>query len=388
MTTNLTQASHQWATRPADERFWTLDDMHRQTVLHRRASQELEQPLSQCRLVSTDRGVEMVLAGQERTARVGHFAFTQVCRKLNAPASYMRTLPSDLAVECLENSRGHADARGDRILLLDHTDQSSPRLRATTSSKYFRVWNHEIVEGLLGLREQGWVVPPARPTGIEGEQTRIATEDDVIDFGDSPLSVKVGDTIAPAGLYASDHDMFAFMIHPEVVIDNGVSPAGMRRGTMVRQSEVGSCSIWKLDFLFDTVCGNHIVWDAREIRETRVRHMGTSVEENWVAMIRSIGENLQESASEQEAAIKKAQQFIIGEGRDEIINALFRGRWTSKRVAGAAYDLAVEHESVHGNPNSMWGMVSGLTRLSQETTYADERTAMDRAAGKMLAAIA
>ena len=387
MTLNLMQASDQWATRPNDERFWSLSDMHAATLAHRNASTEVLRPMKDCNLTATDRGVAMEFM-DGGAAEVSHYAFTQVCRQLGAPASYLRQLPSRLAVDCLNTNAGRLENPDkERNLLLDTSDPSRYRVRATTSDRYVRVWNHELVEALQGLESEGWVVPPARPTGLEDAgTTRIATVNDCIDFGTaSPLTVKPGDEIAPAGLYASDHDMFAFLINPEIEIDNGLSPAGMRRGTMLRQSEVGACSIWKLDFLFDTVCGNHIVWDAREVSETRVRHMGSSVEDNWVAMVRNITEEAQMSAQEQEADIKRAQEIILGSGRDEIMSLLFKHRWATKRLAGSAFDAAEEHSELHGDPHSLWGMVSGMTRLSQKSKYADERASLDRAAGKMLA---
>jgi hypothetical protein len=299
----------------------------------------------------------------------------------------MRDLPAHLAKDCLNHSVRHLTG-SDRLLLVDEARPDRPRLRAMTSTRYTRVWNHMIVEALLGLESEGWVVPPARPTGMEQTKTRIATQDDVIDFGDSPLSVKVGDEIAPAGLYASDHDMFAFLIHPDIVIDNGLSPAGMRRGTMVRQSEVGASSIWKLDFLFDTVCGNHIVWGATDIKQTTVRHMGreSSVDASWMAMIEDISDSAQMGAAQQEQDIRRAQEIILGEGREEIVNLLFKKRWTTRKVAEAAYTSAEAHADQHGNPNSLWGMVSGMTRISQQHAFADKRTQLDREAGRMLSA--
>ena len=48
------------------------------------------------------------------------------------------------------------------------------------------------------------------------------------------------------------------------------------------------------------------------------------------------------------------------------------------------YELAIEHETTDGDPRTAWGMANGLTRLSQSLPYADERVALDRAAGKVL----
>lgn len=385
---NLTQAHDQWSSRPDDERFWTLEEMHNQTLAYCLNSEEVEMEASDCKLFETDRGISMRTGtGPDDSAEVSHYAFTQVCRQLGAPPSYLRQLPNRLVVDCLETARtsmGHDDRS--RSLLLDMTYSDRPLLRATTSSRYVRVWNHRLVEQLMGLKSEGWIVPPARPSGnTESERTRIATDADCVDFGASPLTVKPGDEIAPAGLYASNHDMFAFMIHPDIVIENGLSPAGMRRGTMIRQSEVGACSIWKLDFLFDTVCGNHIVWNAKDVKETRVIHKGNSVEDNWLAMVSSITEEAQMSASDQEADIRRAQELVIAKGKDAMIELLFKKRWTSKRDAASAYDLAAENRHAHGNPDSAWGIVSGLTLLSQKSGHADGRAKMDQAAGKILA---
>lgn len=385
--TNLTQAHHEWATRPTDQRFWDLDEMYLATLRSANCATEVSIPTHDLRIYALDDGDLAVALPDERRARLGHYAFGQVCSTFGAPAGYMRQLPSYLAKDCLMHSSGRQD-RTDRLLLVDESRIERPRLRAMTSTRYTRVWNHLIVDALRNLQDEGWVVPPARPTNQPGERTRIATEADVVDFGDSPLSVQVGDEIAPAGLYASDHDMFAFLIHPDRVVENGLSPAGMRRGTMIRQSEVGASSIWKLDFLFDTVCGNHIVWGAQQVQRTSVRHMGStnSVDAAWAAMIEDIAEGADAGAAQQEADIRRAQQVILGNGRDEIVELLFKKRWTTRKVADAAYTSAVAHEEQHGDPNSLWGMVSGITRISQQHGFADQRAHLDRDAGKMLAA--
>jgi hypothetical protein len=392
---NLMHASSEWADRPDDERFWNLDEMQAATAFNRRTSTEAVVDLAQARIEAHPGRRSMYFIDGEANApipssRLSNYAFGQLCRTFEAPASYLRTLPVDLAVDCMEDGRrrwlAHGGAAATRQLLYQGRESGEAILRAATSERYVRVWNAEIVERLQGLREQGWVVPPARPVDIDSPRTRIATEDDVIDYGhESALTVKAGDTIGPAGLYASDHDMFAFLIHPDVVIEDGESPGGLRRGTMVRQSEVGDCAIWKLDFLLNTVCGNHIVWGAQDVRETRVRHTGSEVGERWMAMVRSISEYAQGSAAEQEAQIRNAKELVLGDSREEVMDFLFGKRMLGKRDAGAAYDLAEEFESVHGNPRSLWGMVQGVTRLSQQTAHADSRASLDIAAGKILA---
>ena len=48
--------------------------------------------------------------------------------------------------------------------------------------------------------------------------------------------------------------------------------------------------------------------------------------------------------------------------------------------------IGCERKTVMGNPDprSVWGFVQGMTRHSQTLPYADARTAMDKAAGKVM----
>ena len=76
--------------------------------------------------------------------------------------------------------------------------------------------------------------------------------------------------IAPAGLYASDHDCFAFMVNESVTVDDG-SDGGLCRGFFVSNSEVGAASL-KFTSLYRSVCGNHIVWGAKQAQERHCPH--------------------------------------------------------------------------------------------------------------------
>ena len=391
--TNLTQAHKQWAERPADERFWTIDEMHQATLQSCQESVEVSTTLEGCEFHGGRETIGIYLPNiTSSPMEMSHYAFGQVCRTFGAPAEYLRSLPASTAISCLQVGHDRwMDNRGSdatRQFLVHQTDERS-MIRAVTSERYSRVWNHEIVARLGQLHAEGWRVPSARPSGHVTARDRVAGPDDVIDYGkESALTVKVGDVISPAGLYASDHDMFAFMIHPDIVIEDGESPGGLRRGTMIRQSEVGDCSIWKLDFLFNTVCGNHIVWGAQNVKETRVRHTGSGVGEKWQAMVQSIEDFSQSSAREQESKIAKAKEIILGNNKEEIIDYLFSKRAPlSKRESGHAIDIAEMYEDVHGNPRSLWGFVQGVTRLSQQTAFTDKRNRLDMAAGKILAEV-
>jgi len=56
----------------------------------------------------------------------------------------------------------------------------------------------------------------------------------------------------------------------------------------------------------------------------------------------------------------------------------------TKKVIEGSFTIAQEHADTDGDPRSYWGLAQGMTRYSQTTGFADERTAIDSAAGKLL----
>ena len=89
----LFKASNQWATRPSDERFWDVPEMLQSCEAYKASSQEAQVKYSDLRFEADGR--EIFITGKARTqARLSHWAFGQVCQKVGAPASYLRTLPA------------------------------------------------------------------------------------------------------------------------------------------------------------------------------------------------------------------------------------------------------------------------------------------------------
>ena len=73
-----------------------------------------------------------------------------------------------------------------------------------------------------------------------------------------------------AGLYASDRDVFMFLIDEDHPIE--VRNERLSRGLFIWNSEVGKSSFGLTTFLYRYVCGNHIVWGAENVKEIRIRH--------------------------------------------------------------------------------------------------------------------
>ena len=77
-------------------------------------------------------------------------------------------------------------------------------------------------------------------------------------------------------LYASDHDMFAFLMSNDRTIADPTAPGtALRRGVIAINSEVGASSLKFMGFMFRDVCANHIIWGAEQLAEVSIRHVGT-----------------------------------------------------------------------------------------------------------------
>ncbi len=383
----LFAASMQWANRPDDERFENMGALLAQMNQWRAHASEVKVPTKaltiRAEAVPNGKVEPMLIGPNGGGMRFTHYGFGQFARMIGAPSDYLRSLPSDLASQAMAHGLANADKSGDSVILMHSNGTRS--LRAITSERYTRVWNADVAEwaGNLGAN---WQVPPARPARPGQKGTRVATQDDILHgraFGSKAggLSINVGDMIAPAGLYASDHDMFIFMVDQTrpVVVGNEV----LYRGFFMENNEVGAGSLKLTMFLYDTVCGNHIVWGAQKVVEYRIRHMGEKVQNRFTEAKQGMIAASETSDAGDMALIQRAMAFNLGTTKEAVMVAT-QGAGLSKRLSEQAYVTAVEFEDVHGSPNTAWGQMSALTRLSQATGYADDRDAMDRKARSIL----
>jgi hypothetical protein len=383
--TNLTTASNQWANRPADERFWNLQDMLDATRAYRERARTASITYRQLRCEDTA-GDLAIIGPTGARATLTHYAFGQLAQDVKAPADYLRSLPATMARDCINLGLQNLPQERTAALLFDQQG-AELSARCVTSDKYQRIWNSEIVERLLPLVEYGWQIPPARPSA-NGVDTRPATEADILRLSQSNgLAIKVGDPIAAAGLYASDRDMFAFLVNESARIEDG-SEGGLARGFFVSNSEVGNASLKVTRFLYRSVCGNHIVWGAENVSEISIRHIGDAGARFGREFVAELRRYSDQSTGDDQERISKAKTCILGGTKEEILDKLFgmKRLALSRKALESAYTFA-ERESAEnrtGSPHSAWGFAGGLTRLAQDSTYASERTKLDRAAGKVL----
>lgn len=387
MALNLFQAAQQWSTRPADERFWGISDARKAAEEYKGTAVEFERPWGDLRVEAVDGDVKLMgKAGVPAT--LTHYAFGQLAVKAGAPSEYLRRLPATLAAQNVNHGL-KANVAPDSIAALMAHKNGDFVLRAALSQRYERVWNADILRIMEErLTPNGWRTPPARPALMDDARARPATAADVIDWGGATgggAAIQVGDMIAPAGVYVSDHDMFALLVLPGVVAE--VPGSTLTKFVMLSNSEVGDASLSATMGYLDMVCGNHILWGCRDVREMRIRHVG-EVDRKFRGVQYELARYAEDGVSQDAARIVEAQGKLLGTTKDEVLETLL-GLNARKKLGLTqglmmdAYEVA-ERTPRYGDPKSVWAIANGLTEVSQRTTYAEDRAKVDRAAGKLL----
>jgi hypothetical protein len=374
MSQNLSLAQSQWFTRPEDERFESLQALHAAALADRQSSIEKRIPVGDLRAKVGDDGRAIVINGKTNAAGLTHHAFSQLASIAGAPAGYMRRLPAQLAADCLQHgitTMAEETRRQNHQLYLSvprladgAPDLANLRAKAITSDQYARIYDHDLVERLIRVQDAhpAWHLPT--------------------DWNQKP-----------SGAFRGDRDMFVLMVDggsivedPTISTSSSQGPNGraMFRGMILRNSEVGHCSLSLMTFQFRFVCGNLMIWGAENVRTIRRRHVGSSY-----SLMSRVQEGVREAerfaarpAGPDQAAIVRLNAVEIGKTRDEVIQA-GKDAGLTISTAGTAYDLAETHEQ---NPRSVWGYANGITRASQIVAegHQDERLDIDRIAAQML----
>lgn len=373
MNQNLTHASRQWSSRPVDERFSNIQKMYEFCL--NSATNSVTKNVRLNDLVAKNVDDNIVISDETSTLSLNNWSFEQLCKKISAPASYLSTLPTDKATDLVNYGIQQSKDRDTQLYLDGRTNV----VRAVTSKIYKRLYNHEVIKAVMDFPGD-WRTPPCRPAH-EGEPYRLATEDDIV----KNSLIAVGDQISAVGggLYANDRNTFIFRIDNGTTIDDG-SDQGLARGFFVFNSEVGDGCIGWVSFYYRYVCGNHIVWDATNVKSFRRKHLGNVREDAFLEMVTSI-KGLKDNRLEDELLIRKAKAYELGTNKEEVVDLIFRSKsLLGKKVAESAFDLADKFIDIDGSPTTVWGFVNGLTRYSQSANNADTRNEIDTVGRKIL----
>ena len=172
----------------------------------------------------------------------------------------MRQLPAPLAGINLQH--GLLSHRAELVKTLE-ADDGRIELRAVTGPDYGRIWDHELVEAVMRIAGDGtgdtrWKVPG------------------LLDWSTMTHNPFVEVTKDTTTLYASDRDVFLFLVDDAHPIEAGRLPNGdpdlYFRGFYCWNSEVGSKTLGMASFYLRAVCMNRNIWGAEGFEEISIRH--------------------------------------------------------------------------------------------------------------------
>jgi hypothetical protein len=354
-------AHREWATRPPDERYSSVAALYdaARTRRERIDARAIDTKDLRTEAVASD----ALVLNDAFGVRLGltNWSFEQLAGIAGAPPRYLRTLPAAIASDAINfGLRRHR--REEQQLFVEH---DAPRtVHAITSTRYARVHHDELAGRVLDLMSAhpAWHLPLGYRNGVFGAER------------------------VPSGAYLGDRDMFLFLVdgNRDIEDPSDSTQAGLFRGFILRNSDVGAAALTLDVFLFRAVCGNHIIWGFQHVAGFRRRHVGTSIQDAWTTSLEGIRAALDADPSADRTVLLRAATQELGPTREAVINMVAQRVDLSIKQATEAYSVAEQHES---NPRSVWGYVQGLTRVSQRTPWQDGRFALDRAAGRLLALV-
>jgi len=350
MPQNLSNAYAQWVKRSPDEIFKSLEDMHAFAESRKISSFQRINQLEDLVLgVSPDN--ELKLNPTNEQAQLTHWAFGQLCTRIGAPAKYLRALPADMTRDCLQYNLKDSDQKC-KILYRNSNGSDKRIVSAFTGPSYGRIWDVDVLENLIeSTQGSHWHVPGAK-------------------YGRSTNT----------GLYASDHDMFVFMINDQNPIEIGNSRLG--KGFFCWNSETGASTFGLTTFLYNFVCDNHIVYGAENIEELKIFHRSKArdkFKQIAIPALYRFAEN--KSLSDNiKSTVNKAMNYKIGDDIKNVQEWFTKRPFTNKEITTAWENGLMQGENV----STLWGMIQGLTAYARNIPYTDKRVNLERRAGSLL----
>jgi len=371
-----TRVSSEWFSRPADERFLSLNDLA-ETVRRRSErsrSRVVETALIHVEANRTDSDrLTLMLPGSDTPVAPTHWSFGQIASQVGAPASYLRQLPAPIAAINLQY--GLTAHRAEQIKTLE-TENGRVELRAITSPDYGRIYDHELVDAVQRIAGNGtgdtrWKVPG------------------VLDWSTGTYNPNVDITKHTTTLYASDRDVFLFLVDDRNPIEAGRLPDGSPdlyfRGFYTWNSEVGSKTLGIASFYLRAVCQNRCLWGVENFEEISIRHSKYAptrfAREAEPALLNFANSSPMPFVN----GIKAARERIIAR-TDEDRTEFLRRRGFSKSETAKIIDTVLQDE---GRPaTSIFDFVQGITAVARDKPHQDTRLDMEAKAKKLLERVA
>lgn len=366
------RVSSEWFSRPDDERFLSLTQLF--DAVKQRADRATARTVETraVRVEATRDNAErlsLIVPGQEQPIAPTHWSFGQLCSLASAPANYMRQLPAPLAGVNLQH--GLLSHRAELMKTLE-TEDGRVELRAVTGPDYGRIWDHELVAAVMKIAGNGtgdtmWKVPG------------------VLDWATMRHNPFVDISKDTTTLYASDRDVFLFLVDDTHPIEAGRLPNGdpdlYFRGFFCWNSEVGSKTLGIASFYLRAVCMNRNLWGVEGFEEISIRHSKFAALRFAHEAAPALTSFANSSPAPFIAGIKAAREKIVARS-DEDRETFLRKCGFSKGETGKIIEAVFQEEG--RRPESIFDFVQGMTARARTKVHQDSRLELEGRAKALL----
>lgn len=352
---NLMTAHHQWASRPPDERFQGLDALAAAVSLRQTRSRDYMLKTKNVQIIPKENG-ELTIAGSKSEPEFTNWSMGQLSSLVKAPAKFMASLKPQTAANVFNERLGEIE-RPELKILLTEKEGAAPDLRAMVSEKYGRIYDAQavdLVRGIVDNSDHTWRPPLGYKDGQWGAE------------------------LVPSGLYAGDRDCFMFLVEEDHPVE--VRGELLKRGFIVQNSEVGARTFSLLAFLYRLVCGNNIIWGSEILADVKIRHIGRAMGKVQLDAVPKLHSYIEADPRDDVKAIVAAHDYSVGKNNEEVGEFLRKKSFTRLEAEGAIEAAIVEENG----PNSLWGVVQGLTAFARTRPNADARLDLEKRAGNLL----
>lgn len=369
---NITRVSSEWFSRPDDERFLSLGDLYEsvRARAERAHSRVVESRSIRVEARSDTPGrLALILPDSDMPVIPTNWSFGQMCSRVGVPASYLRDLPAALAGINLQH--GLLNHSAEQVKLLQ-TDQGRTELRAVTGPDYGRIWDHQLVEAVMrfagnGTGDTRWKVPG------------------VLDWQTMQYNPYVDVTRDTTTLYASDRDIFLFLVDDTHPIEAGRLPNGdpdlFFRGFYCWNSEVGAKTLGIATFYLRAVCANRILWGVENFEEIKIRHSKFAAGRFAQQAAPALEHFADASPRSFVDGIRTARERIVAR-KDDDREDFLRKRGFSKTETARVIEAVLAEEG--RPPESVFDFVNGITALARTKTQQDARLDLEAKARLLL----
>ena len=366
------RVSSEWFSRPADERYLSLDAL--MASVKGRAERSRTRTVESAAVrVEASRDnperLDLVLPGSDVPLAPTNWSFGQLASLVGAPAAYLRQLPAPLAGINLQY--GLTSHRAEQVKTLE-TDDGRMELRAVTGPDYGRIYDHELVAAVQRIAGNGtgdtrWKVPG------------------VLDWSTGIYNPVVDVTADTTTLYASDRDVFLFLVDDLNPIEAGRLPDGSPdlyfRGFYCWNSEVGAKTLGMASFYLRAVCQNRNLWGVEDFEEITIRHSKYAASrfahEAAPALTRFADSSPQPFVN----GIRQARERIVAR-TDEDRTSFLRKRGFSKAETARIIETVLVEEG--RKPESVFDFVQGITAVARNKPHQDARLDLEGRAKLLL----